>query len=339
MSTHVEIVEVGPRDGLQSEPGVFPTAAKVEFVRRALAAGLRRVEVASFVNPKMVPQMADAEALLQALGAPPPGVHFIGLVLNHKGFERALAAGCNEIGMAVVASDTFNRRNQGVSTEESIAAWLDIARDAAKAGVRTQVTVSAAFGCPFEGEIAVERVVAVARRVAEARPFEIALADTIGVGVPTQVMEIVSRVREAVPGIPLRCHFHNTRNTGFANAFAALQAGVRTLDASLGGIGGCPFAPAATGNIATEDLLYQLHRAGYQTGVSLEAAIETGKWLQAQLGRSVPGMLVKAGGFPRPVNEKTGQTWKAKVSSTPRDQSEGCCAASSGSAGLPIVRP
>ena len=302
MTMHLDIVEVGPRDGLQSEPGVFPTAAKVEFIRRVLAAGLRRVEVASFVNPKKVPQMADAEDVLRALGAPPAGVHFIGLVLNRKGFERAMAAGCNEIGMAVVASDTFNRRNQGVSTDESIAAWLDIARAAEQAGVRAQITVSAAFGCPFEGEVAVQRVVEVAARVAEARPFEIALADTIGVGVPTQVTELVSRVREAVPGIPLRCHFHNTRNSGYANAFAALAAGVRTLDASLGGIGGCPFAPAATGNIATEDLLYQLQRAGYRTGVSLDAAIETGKWLQQQLGRAVPGMLVKAGGFPRLAN-------------------------------------
>jgi hydroxymethylglutaryl-CoA lyase len=283
---------------LQSEPGVVPTAAKVEFIRRALAAGIRRVEVASFVNPKKVPQMADAEEVLGALGPPPPGVHFIGLVLNRKGLDRAIAAGCNEVGMAVVASDTFNRRNQGVSTEESVAAWLEIARAAEAAGVRPQVTVSAAFGCPFEGEIAVERVVEVARRVAEARPFEISLADTIGVGVPTQVIEIVSRVREAVPGIRLRCHFHNTRNTGFANVYAALQAGVHTFDASLGGIGGCPFAPAATGNIATEDLLYLLHRAGYSTGVSLDAAIETAKWLQEQLGRTVPGMLAKAGGFP-----------------------------------------
>jgi hydroxymethylglutaryl-CoA lyase len=165
--------------------------------------------------------------------------------------------------------------------------------------VRAQITVSAAFGCPFEGEIAVARVVEVARRVAEAQPFEIALADTIGVGVPTQVGELVARVREAVPGIALRCHFHNTRNTGFANVYAALQAGVRTFDASLGGIGGCPFAPAATGNIATEDLLYLLHRGGHETGVSLDAAIETAKWLQEQLGRTVPGMLAKAGGFPR----------------------------------------
>lgn len=298
MSTRVEIVEVGPRDGLQSDPAMLPAAAKVEFIRRALAAGLQRIEVASFVNPKRVPQMADAEEVLRGLGSPVPGVHYVGLVLNRKGFERALAAGCNEIGMAVVASDTFNRRNQGVSTDESIAAWLDIARTAEEVGVRAQVTVSAAFGCPFEGEVPVERVVEVARRVAEARPFEIALADTIGVGVPTQVTELVSRVREAVPGIALRGHFHNTRNTGYANAFAAVQAGVHKLDASLGGVGGCPFAPAATGNIATEDLIYLLHRSGYDTGVSLDAAIEAGKWLQERLGHDLPGMLAKAGGFP-----------------------------------------
>jgi hydroxymethylglutaryl-CoA lyase len=293
----VEIVEVGPRDGLQSEPGVLPTAAKIEFIERAVAAGIRRVEVTSFVNPKRVPQMADAEAVLEGLPRR-EGVHYIGLVLNRRGLERAIAAGCNEIGMAVVASDTFNRRNQGVTTDESIAAWLDIAAAARQAGIRPQVTVSAAFGCPFEGEVPPQRVVDIARRVAEAAPFEIALADTIGVGVPTQVFELVGRVREAVPGVALRCHFHNTRNTGLANAFAAVQAGVTTLDASLGGIGGCPFAPAATGNIPTEDLVYMLQRSGYETGISLAEAISTGRWLQEQLGRPVPGMLVKAGDFP-----------------------------------------
>jgi len=299
MKRQIEIVEVGPRDGLQSEPGVVATATKVEFIERAIANGVRRIEVTSFVNPKRVPQMADAEEVLKAL-VRREGVRYVGLVLNRKGFERAAAAGCNEIGMAVVASNTFNQRNNGVSTEESIAAWLDIAAAAQQAGIRPQVTVSAAFGCPFEGEVPVERVVEIVRRVAEAHPFEIALADTIGVGVPAQVTELVSRVREAVPGISLRCHFHNTRNTGLANAFAAVQAGVSTLDASLGGIGGCPFAPAATGNIPTEDLLYMLHRSGYETGISLDGAIETGKWLQEQLGRPVPGMLVKAGNFPRP---------------------------------------
>ena len=297
-SPRVEIVEVGPRDGLQSEPGVLPTATKVEFIRRAIDAGARRVEVASFVNPRKVPQMADAEEVLRALPRL-ADVRYVGLVLNRRGFDRAAAAGCDEIGMAVMASDTFNRRNQGVATDASIAAWLDIAAAAQRAGLRAQVTISVAFGCPFEGEVPFERVVAIARRVAEAQPVEIALADTIGVGVPTQVTELVARVREAVPGVSLRGHFHNTRNTGLANAFAAVQAGVATLDASLGGIGGCPFAPAATGNIATEDLVYLLHRSGYETGISLDRAIATGRWLEEQLGRPVPGMLVKAGGFPR----------------------------------------
>ncbi len=294
----VEIVEVGPRDGLQNEPTVVTTATKVEFIRRAIDAGLRRIEVASFVNPKRVPQMADAEAVLSALPKR-EDVQYVGLVLNHKGVERAIAAGCTEIGMAVVASDTFNQRNQGMTTEESIAAWLDIASAAKSAGLRAQVTVSAAFGCPFEGDIPVARVVEVAQRVAEAAPCEIALADTIGAGVPGQVTEIVGRVREALPGMALRCHFHNTRNTGLANAYAALEAGVAVLDGSIGGIGGCPFAPAATGNLPTEDLLYMLTRMGVRTGVDLEVLIATSCWLQEQLGRPVPGALVKAGSFPK----------------------------------------
>lgn len=302
MKRKLEIVEVGPRDGLQSEPGVFPTADKIELINRLIAAGVRRLEVTSFVNPKRVPQMADAEEVLAGL-LRRPDVQYVGLVLNRKGFDRAAAAGCTEIGMAVVASDTFSRRNQGASTDESIAAWLDIAAAAHAADIRAQVTISAAFGCPFEGEMPVARVVDIARRVAEARPLEIALADTIGVGVPSQVSELVGRVRDALPGIALRCHFHNTRNTGLANAYAAVQAGVSTLDASVGGIGGCPFAPAATGNIPTEDLLYMLERTGIETGISLDAMIETGKWLQERLGRTVPGMLVKAGGFPRPTTQ------------------------------------
>jgi hydroxymethylglutaryl-CoA lyase len=299
VSKRIEIVEVGPRDGLQNEPTVVATATKVEFIERAIAAGLRRVEVASFVNPKKVPQMADAEDVLRALPRR-DGVRYVGLVLNRRGFDRAAAAGCNEIGMAVVASDTFNQRNQGATTAESIAAWNEIAAAAHAAGIRPQVTVSAAFGCPFEGEVAVDRVVEIARRVAEAQPCEIALADTIGVGVPSQVTELVGRVREALPGMRLRCHFHNTRNTGIANAYAAVEAGVSALDASIGGIGGCPFAPAATGNIPTEDLVYMLQRMGVDTGVDLEALIATGRWLQDRLGRNVPGLLVKAGSFPRP---------------------------------------
>lgn len=299
MSRTIEIVEVGPRDGLQSEPGVMPTAAKIEFIERLIDAGLRRLEVTSFVNPKKVPQMADAEQVLAGLNKR-ADVRYVGLVLNRKGFERAVTAGCNEIGMAVVASDTFNRRNQGVGTDESIAAWLEIAKEAHAAGVRPQVTVSAAFGCPFEGEIAVDRVIDVAKRVAEGDPYEVAFADTIGVGVPSQVTEIVTRAREALPGVRLRAHFHNTRNTGLANAYAAVEAGVSALDSSAGGIGGCPFAPAATGNIPTEDLVYMLQRMGVSTGIDLDKLLATGEWLQQTLGRSVPGMLLKAGGFPRP---------------------------------------
>jgi hydroxymethylglutaryl-CoA lyase len=301
MNQQIEIVEVGPRDGLQNEAVKLATTAKVELIDRLVRAGIRRVEVASFVSPTRVPQMADAEQVMAAL-APRPEVTYIGLVLNRKGFERALAAGCREITMAVFASDTFNRRNQGASTAESIETWLEVAKAARAADVRAQVTISAAFGCPFEGEIPAARVVDIAKRLGEGEPYEIALADTIGVGAPAQVTDLVGRVNAAVPGVPLRGHFHNTRNTGLANAYAAVQAGVRALDSSVGGIGGCPFAPAATGNIPTEDLVYMLHRCGLQTSVSLEALLEAGRWLQEQLGRPVPGMLLKAGTFPRTLS-------------------------------------
>jgi len=298
MGIQVEMIEVGPRDGLQIDPLVLPTATKIELIERLLASGLRRIEVASFVNPRKVPQMADAEQVLAGLSRP-HDAHFIGLVMNRKGFDRAAAAGCSEVGMVVVASDTFNRRNQGVGTNESIATWLEVADAARAAGIRAQVTISAAFGCPFEGEVPQERVIEVAQRVAEGEPHEICLADSIGVAVPGQVRELLERARLQMPGMRWRCHFHNTRNTGIANAWAAIESGVVALDASVGGIGGCPFAPAATGNIASEDLLYMLDRSGVATGVSLASLIETTKWLQQQLGRESPGLLHKAGGFPK----------------------------------------
>ncbi len=297
----VDIVDVGPRDGLQMEPEVLPTTTKIEFVTRLVDAGLRRLEVASFVNPKRVPQMADAEDVVAGLPAR-DDVTYIGLILNQRGFDRALASGIDEVGFVVVASDTFNRRNQGVGTEESVAAWHSIAAAARSAGIRANVTISTAFGCPFEGEIAEDRVVEIAKALATSRPVDIAIADTIGVAVPAQVSSMIRRVREALPQMPLRCHFHNTRNTGLANAYTAILAGVETLDASTGGIGGCPFAPAATGNIPTEDLLYMLHRSGIETGLSLEGVIETGAWLQQQIGRPVPSMLTKAGPFPAAEN-------------------------------------
>jgi hydroxymethylglutaryl-CoA lyase len=294
----VSIIEVGPRDGLQSEPEILPTAAKVEFIERAIAAGIRRLEVTSFVHPKRVPQMADAEAVIAALPRR-PDVTYIGLVLNRKGFERAQATGIHEIGMAVVASDTYNQRNQGVPTAESVKAWLDIAKAAKAAGIRANVMISSAFGCPYEGEVPLGRVLDLVSQVMEGEPVELGLADSIGVGVPDQVTEMIAAVRSRAPGVPIRCHFHNTRNTGLANAQAAVVAGVASLDASIGGIGGCPFAPAATGNIPTDDLVYMLDRQGIATGVSLERIIETSQWLQAQLGRGTPAMLPKAGIFPQ----------------------------------------
>ncbi|HEY0940241.1 MAG TPA: hydroxymethylglutaryl-CoA lyase [Steroidobacter sp.] len=298
MARKIEIVEVGLRDGLQSESIVLPTEQKIALIERLIAAGVRRLEAASFVNPKKVPQMADAEAVLA--GVPRRAdVTYTGLVLNRRGVERAVAAGCDEIGMVIVASDTFNRRNQGVPTQESVDNWLEIAAAARRSGVRAQVTIAAAFGCPFEGEVPLTRVLDIAQRAAEGEPCEIAFADSIGVAVPAQVSELFGRMRELLPGIALRAHFHNTRNTGIANAWAALQAGAAALDASIGGIGGCPFAPAATGNIATEDLQYLLERSGVETGLSLRALLQTSEWLQESLGKTLPAMLLKSGGFPR----------------------------------------
>ncbi|MCK6370475.1 MAG: hydroxymethylglutaryl-CoA lyase [Gammaproteobacteria bacterium] len=297
-SRRVSIIEVGPRDGLQSEPEILPTETKVEFIRRAIDAGVRAIEVTSFVHPKRVPQMADAEAVIAGLPQR-SDMRYIGLVLNQKGFERARDAGLGEIGMAVVASDTYNRRNQGVPTSESVKAWIAIAGAARAAGMRANVMISSAFGCPFEGEVPLRRVLELVDQVLEGEPIELGLADSIGVGVPAQVTAMIGAVRERAPGVPIRCHFHNTRNTGLANAQAALDAGVASLDASIGGIGGCPFAPAATGNIPTDDLLYMLDRSGVETGVSLEKVLETSMWLQQQLGRSTPAMLPKAGIFPK----------------------------------------
>lgn len=293
----VSIVEVGPRDGLQAEK-VLSTEVKLEFIRRAVKAGIRKVEAVSFVHPKRVPQMADAEEVVRGL---PRGddLIFIGLALNQRGFERARDCGIDEVGMAVVASDTYNLRNQGVSSMESIEAWLKVAKQARNAGMRANCMVSSAFGCPFEGEVPPERVVEYAERVAEGYPVELGIADSIGVAVPAQITDVLGAISERLPGLPVRVHLHNTRNTGIANAQAALDSGVASIDASIGGIGGCPFAPLATGNIPTDDLLYMLSRSGVETGVSLKKVIETSGWLREQLGHGdLPAMLPRAGIFP-----------------------------------------
>lgn len=300
----VTIVEVGARDGLQNEPEVISTEAKVEMLTRMMDAGAKRLEVASFVHPKLVPQMADAEAVVAAL-PDRKDVSYIGLVLNKRGLLRALATreggrrGIDEAGCVAVGSDTFGQRNQGQTVEDGIRESTEMLRLARQEGLVPQVTVPVAFGCPFEGDTPPSRILDIVQRLAEAEPVEIALADTIGAGVPAQVTDLFGRVREVLPKtIRLRAHFHNTRNTGIANAWAAFEAGVEVLDSSVGGLGGCPFAPRATGNIATEDLLYMLHRSGVETGVSLEATIATAQWFEGIRGKPAASMLAKAGPFP-----------------------------------------
>jgi hydroxymethylglutaryl-CoA lyase len=297
----VEIVEVGPRDGLQNERTEISTADKLALIRRMIDAGARRIEVTSFVNPRRVPQMADADAVAASL---PVGtdVIFIGLVLNQRGAERALAApAIGELGAVCVSTDRFAMANQGQTSAESVDIAREIIRAARAAGRSGQATIAGSFGCPFEGEVDEDRVVAIAERLAEAGPREVALADTIGVAVPAAVSRLVARVREAIGPIPVRVHLHNTRNTGIANVWAAVEAGARTIDASLGGLGGCPFAPGAAGNVATEDVVYMLDRSGVSTGLDLDELVAANAWFAGVMGKELPGMVARAGPFPKAV--------------------------------------
>ena len=296
----IELVEVGPRDGLQNEPDIISTQSKLELIERMLGYGARRLEVASFVHPKRVPQMADAEDVI--VGLPDRAdTTYIGLALNKRGVMRGIATreggkrGIDQIGCVLVASDTFGQKNQGQTIAEGIAENRDMIRFAKAEGMRAQITISAAFGCPFEGEVKPETVLQIAEEIATEAPEEIALADTISVGTPAQVSDLFGKLGELLGGkIPMRAHFHNTRGTGIANAWAAYQAGVRIFDASLGGLGGCPFAPKATGNIATEDLIYMMEHSGIDSGVDLEAAITTNHWFAEKLGRQLPSMVARA---------------------------------------------
>jgi hydroxymethylglutaryl-CoA lyase len=293
----IEIVEVGPRDGLQNEATLFSTSQKLEFIKRAIDAGVRRIEVASFVNPKSVPQMADAEAVSAGLPRR-DDVIYIGLVLNKRGALRAIEAGLPELGAVCAASDGFATRNQGQTSDESLAMCCEVVRLAREVGRRGQITISTAFGCPFDGDVDPQRVIDMARIAAAAGPVELAIADTIGVASPREVADLVAKVIEAIKPLPVRVHFHNTRNTGLANVWAAVNAGAATVDASLGGLGGCPFAPRATGNVPTEDVVYMLERSGYRTGLDVDRLIEASEWLAAGMGRELPGMLSRAGNFP-----------------------------------------
>jgi hydroxymethylglutaryl-CoA lyase len=291
----VEIVEVSPRDGIQNESKILSLDTKIELILRALQSGAKRIEVASFVHPSRVPQMANAEDVVARL---PQGVaRYIGLILNRRGFDRAASTNLNEVNFVVVASDTFNRRNQGADTFDTVGEWGEIAADA-RGRIAASVTIAAAFGCPFEGEVPLDRLLEVVDGVMRHDPAELALADTIGVATPKDVTDRIAAIRTRFPDIPLRLHLHNTRNTGIANAWAAVLAGVSALDSSFAGAGGCPFAPRATGNIATEDLVYMLDRASIDTGMKLDTCIETAVWLEQQLAHTLPGMVMKAGGFP-----------------------------------------
>jgi isopropylmalate/homocitrate/citramalate synthase len=296
VSTDVaEICDVAPRDGLQNEHRILGPEIRAELCDKLAAAGVTRIEAVSFVNPARVPQMAGAEDVMASI-AHRDGVRVAGLVLNLRGLERALSAGVDDVHYAFPVTDTFAQRNQGTTVADGILTAREVVAGAHDAGRRASVTLAAAFGCPFEGSVPAAHVLRVAEAVAAAGPDELVLADTIGVGVPTQVTELVTGVADLGPRIG--CHFHNTRNTGFANALAALEAGVTLFEAATGGTGGCPFAPGAAGNIATEDLVYMLNGMGVRTGISLEGLLEIGAWLSGQLQRELPGMTLRAGVFP-----------------------------------------
>ena len=285
----VTICDVGPRDGLQNEPEVFPAATRAELVNRLAAAGLPRVEAASFVSPERVPQMAGAEEVVAAIEAR-PGTEYSGLILNERGFERLRRTQLDRVNCTLAATETFNRRNANATLDEAVARTTAILE---RSDRPTTVTISVAFGCPFEGEVDPGRVVDLAARLPT---DEVVLADTIGVATPGQVKSLMARVGGL--GRRVGGHFHNTRNTGFASSWAAFEAGATVLDASVGGLGGCPFAPRATGNVATEDLVYLLGREGVQTGIDLDALIRVTEWLERLLGRQLPGQLYRAGVFP-----------------------------------------
>jgi isopropylmalate/homocitrate/citramalate synthase len=290
----VTICDVGPRDGLQNQEQHLEPETRAELVNRLAAAGLPRIEAVSFVNPARVPQMAGAEEVVAGIERR-DGVVYAGLVLNERGYDRLAATDLGEVHFALAATETLNRRNQNASPEESLEVAAAIVERAHADGIRATVTIGAAFGCPFEGAVDPAVVLGFAERLAASAADEIVFADTIGVGVPRQVKQLVGGAIGL--GRPVGVHLHNTRNTGLANAYAALEAGASILDASVGGIGGCPFAPRATGNICTEDLVYMLHGEGVETGIDLDALIAVAEWLEGRLGRQLPGQVYRAGAF------------------------------------------
>jgi hydroxymethylglutaryl-CoA lyase len=297
MTRRIDIVEVGPRDGLQNDPGNLTTQQKLEFIARLEEAGVRRMESGSFVSPKAVPKMADSTEVFAGVDRSKPTRH-IALALNEKGVRRAIDAKADEINFVLVAGEGFGKRNQGMSPSESADMLMQCAPLIHEAGIPLSATISVAFGDPYDGEVDPLVVGNLAARAQRAGVGELALGDTIGVATPWQVRSLIERVSMEAPDVFLRMHFHDTRGAALANVAAAVDAGVDVIDASCGGIGGCPFAPAATGNVATEDVVYMLERAGFETGLDLGKLIETAKWLETVLGHEVSSSLSKAGGFP-----------------------------------------
>jgi hydroxymethylglutaryl-CoA lyase/(R)-citramalyl-CoA lyase len=287
MAAAVTICDVGPRDGLQNEEETLDPSVRAELVNRLAAAGLPKVEAVSFVSAERVPQMAGAEEVVGGIDRR-DGVAYSGLVLNEKGYERFAATGLDELHFTLAATEAFNRRNANRSVDESVEELARIRTDSP-----VSVSISVSFGCPFEGEVDPQKVLRLAERVTEAGADEVLFADTIGVGVPRQVRELLEGASGL--GVPVGLHLHDTRNTALANAYAGLEAGATVFEASVGGLGGCPFAPRATGNLATEDLVYLFHGEGLETGIDLDALVGVAEWLEGVLGRPLPGRVYRAG--------------------------------------------
>jgi hydroxymethylglutaryl-CoA lyase len=299
LPARISVREVGPRDGLQNEDPV-PTAAKVELINRLSATGVRRIEAVSFVRPDAIPQMADADEVWREIDRAPE-VRYSALVPNLRGAARALDSGLTEIEAVVSASDTHNRKNVNRSTAQSLDDIASIIDQAHARGATAQVIVSTAWGCPYEGDVPVERVVAVAGRAVADGADSISFGDTTGMATPGRVRRLVGEFRAAHPDMPLNLHFHNTRGTGLANVLAALELGVADFDASVGGLGGCPYAPGATGNIATEELIHMVEDMGVDTGIDLDAMIEAAADAERIIGRQLPSQVLRAGPRTRTI--------------------------------------
>ena len=291
---HVTIVEVGPRDGFQMEKAFIPTDLKIRVIDLLSDAGLRSIEVTSFVNPKVIPQMADAAEVMARISRR-PGATYKVLVPNLRGAERALNTKPDTLELVIVASESYNQKNVGLSVDQSIAACVEVARAAAARSVPLEVVIGTAFGCPIEGPVPETQVERIARAVAACGISRLSLADSIGSGNPAQVSRLVARIKGALPGMPLSLHLHNTRGLGLANALAGFQAGIDTFDAGLGGLGGCPIFPGATGNVATEDVVNLFEEMGVSTGVNLDKVREASRLMQQFLGRPLPSYILRVG--------------------------------------------